>query len=255
MSSLRVNHIELESIVVGYAMSRLDRAYLLSRRQGTWQAAYEEASTALGLPASSFKNLRDEFDPFFSNPRKGWWQREIREDRQRVLLEFGSVSDEALVEFVSRVLARDEEATSPIVEVLAESPARVANVAERLLTGRLAEEYFLENYKIVLGVSEGEINDMRTSARGFDFTFSHQPEVAIEVKGLRRASGNLLFTDREWREATLRGDKYWLAIIGDLESIPRHDLVKNPVAELPAVCTYQTTIVASWNSPYRLRAR
>ena len=88
---MRVRRIEYEALIIGYAMSRLDRAYLRARSVSTWNKAYAEAPDALGLPPTSFKNLRDEFDPFFGNERRGWWQREIRDDRQRVLLEFGAV--------------------------------------------------------------------------------------------------------------------------------------------------------------------
>jgi hypothetical protein len=236
-------------------MSRLDDAYLEVRNYPFWRVAYEDASKVLGLPPASLKNLRDEFDPFFDNGRKGWWRREIREDRKRVLLEFEAVSDAALLELVDRVFMRDEDATHPVLEVLSEAPKRVANVADRLLTGRLAEEYFIEHFSIVLGISGATLCDMRSSAQGFDFGLSHLPEVAIEVKGLRRSSGSLLFTDREWREASVRRDNYWLAIIGDLETIPRHSVLKDPRASLSAICSYQTTIAASWSAKYRFQDR
>ncbi|KAE9736477.1 hypothetical protein GP705_23980, partial [Escherichia coli] len=65
---MRVPRIEIEGLIVGYAMSRLDAGYLLARGTPTWTAAFRQASEALGLPPASLKNLRDEFDPFFANP-------------------------------------------------------------------------------------------------------------------------------------------------------------------------------------------
>jgi hypothetical protein len=83
------------------------------------------------------KNLRDEFDPLHGR-RKGWHQRPIRSNRQRVLSEFCEVRDDALLEIVAPLLAGDHHAVSEVVRPLAMAKARIEDVAERLRTGRLA---------------------------------------------------------------------------------------------------------------------
>jgi len=55
--------LDTEAIVIGYAMSRLDRIYLAVRHCATWDQAFLEAGGALSNPPATFKNLRDEFDP------------------------------------------------------------------------------------------------------------------------------------------------------------------------------------------------
>ena len=45
---------------------------------------------------------------------------------------------------------------------------------------------------------------------------------------------------------------YWLVVIGDLDTTPRHNLIPDPTAILPATCSYQTSITASWRSAYNL---
>ncbi len=55
--------LETEALVIGYAMSRLDAAYLAARRYRTWQEAFRDAAQALSEPVASFKNLRDELRP------------------------------------------------------------------------------------------------------------------------------------------------------------------------------------------------
>ncbi len=67
--------LETAAIVVGYAMSRLDEGFLRSQRVRTWKAAFEHAAKALHVRPASLKNLRDEFDPFHDNKRKGWRHR------------------------------------------------------------------------------------------------------------------------------------------------------------------------------------
>ncbi|MDQ2730885.1 MAG: hypothetical protein M3Y56_04435, partial [Armatimonadota bacterium] len=166
---LKRTRIETESIVTAYAMSRLDFLYLKARGCSTWREAFAEASAALGEPPASFKNLRDEFDPLHANSRRGWHQRELRPNRQRVLNELCEVSDDALLELVARILSRDEAATVEAIDSLAVVTRTAHNVAERLLTGRRAEDYFLENCGQLVGVERTSIIDCRIDAGGFDF--------------------------------------------------------------------------------------
>ncbi|MBW3539125.1 MAG: hypothetical protein KY476_02540, partial [Planctomycetes bacterium] len=180
--STKKTRLETEALVVGYAMSRLDKRYLAARNCATWTQAYEQASDALAVRPSSFKNLRDEFDPFHGNRRKGWHRRKLRPNRQRVLGELGEVSDEALLELVARIINREEEATVDAIDSLVRTTP-VQNVADRLLTGRRAEEFFLANSDQILRLKRELILDMRLAAQGFDFAVHGHPERAIEVKG------------------------------------------------------------------------
>lgn len=248
----KLTRIETQAIVTAYAMSRLDSLYLNSRGLSTWKQAFVEASTALGEPPTSFKNLRDEFDPVHANSRRGWHQRDLRPNRQRVLNELCDVSDEALLELVARILNRDEAATVEAIDSLAVVTHTAHNVAERLLTGRRAEDYFLENCRQLVGVERNTIIDCRNWAGGFDFGVKGRSEWAIEIKGMKQTAGSIQFTDREWSEAALRLDYYWLIIIGNLASKPIPRIVQNPHAVLTAHCSYQTSIAAVWRSSVRV---
>jgi len=48
--STQRERIKTEAIVIGYAMSRLDRYYLQERKLVTWEQAYDEASKSLSRP-------------------------------------------------------------------------------------------------------------------------------------------------------------------------------------------------------------
>jgi hypothetical protein len=246
--------LETEAIVIGYAMSRLDEAYLQSLGFTSWTKAFEDASASLQEPANSFKNLRDEFDPYHSNTRQGWHKRPIRQNRQRVLDELADVSDDALIELARRILARDESATAEAIDSLAVVTKRPANVAERLLTGRLAEEYYLDHCNEITQHMREDILDFRQAARGFDFGISNDPLAAIEVKGLKTVSGRIQFTDHEWTEARFRGDAYLLVVVGSLEGEPIARVFRDPHTILAAECRYQTSVAATWQSSVSVAA-
>lgn len=240
--------LETKALVVGYAMSRLDRHYLDEFKVSSWTKAFSTAGAALGVTPASLKHLRDEFDPFHDNGRRGWHGRALRPNRQRVLGELCAVSDEALLELVRRLIDGEPAATDDAIDALTVRKPEISNVAERLLTGRLAEEYFLKNSRAILGIDPADIVDCRQSALGFDFGVTGTPDRAIEIKGMKGRSGQILFTDREWSEAGRRKGDYWLVVVGSLARRPVARAWKDPRAVLTATCRYQQAIQISWTS-------
>ncbi len=248
LDELNRKRLETRALVVGYAMSRLDAEYLTARQCRTWTAAYQEAADALGAPPASFKNLRDEFDPMHPNARRGWHQRSLRVSRQRVVEELSEVSNDALLELVARIVAGEHEETDEAVDALAIPPRVAANVAERLLTGRKAEDYFLANCYPLVRVTCADIVDCRLAARGFDFGVRGNADRAIEVKGLRGVRGPVQFTDREWTEARWRREQYTLVVVGNLAAAPTARVIADPWSVITAQCSYQHSVSAVWRA-------
>lgn len=240
--------LETEALVVGYAMSRLDEAYLAARRCSTWHDAYREAATSLGEPPASFKNLRDEFDPLHPNPRMGWHRRPLRPNRQRIIDELQIVSDDALMELVARILSRDAASVAEAIDSLAVVTHIAHNVAERLLTGRRAEEYFLAHSESLLQVPASRILDMRSAATGFDFGVEGNAAWAIEVKGMKPLRGEVEITDREWAEARLRRENYWMVVVGGLAATPTARVIQDPYTALSATSRIRSTLTAVWRA-------
>jgi hypothetical protein len=244
--------LETSALIVGYAMSRLDDAYLKSRGLSSWKAAFADAAASLDVRPASIKNLRDEFDPVHGNARRGWKDRPMRPNRQLIMGELCGVSDAALLDIVSRILARDAETVEEFVEPLSRPATRMHNVAERLRTGRLAEEFFLDHSEAIANLAKASILDHRDLFRGYDFGLRDRDEIAIEVKGMKRTRGELLFTDREWAEARVRHDNYWLVVIGNMEAKPSARMIRNPAAALKAECRCQTTVAATWRATFEV---
>ena len=247
-ASRRKTLLETSALIVGYAMSRLDGVYLEARGLKSWKAAFADAGKLLDVAPASIKNLRDEFDPVHGNARRGWVDRPMRPNRQRVMGELCDVSDAALMEMIDRILARDPEAVQEVVTPLSKPAERMHNVAERLRTGRVAEQFFLEHSNAIIKIAPSLILDYRALARGYDFGVRERDGIAIEVKGLKQKRGGILFTDREWSEANVRRADFWLVVVGNIEANPIARLIPDPVAALKAECKYQTTIAASWRA-------
>jgi hypothetical protein len=72
--------------------------------------------------------------------------------RLRVIDELQELGNDALLELAHRILQRDDESTNDAIDSLAVANSVAYNVAERLLTGRRAEEFFLERSETIIGV-------------------------------------------------------------------------------------------------------
>lgn len=242
--------LETAHLVVGYAMSRLNLRFLATFGFPTWTAAFDEVGQRLSAPPNSIKGLRDEFDPLFPW-RRGWADRDMHPSRQKVAAELAGVSDAALVELVRALLRPlDEEATEAL-DALAPTTGIPAAAAERLLTGRRAEEFLIENTQPVLGLPRAAIIDARESMLGFDFRV-RDSDVVVEVKGMKALSGQLLFTDREWREANVRRSNYCLVVVANLVATPRAQVVADPASSslVRATCRYERALRPMWSSAF-----
>jgi len=162
--------------------------------------------------------------------------------------ELKEVSDDALMVLVEKILSHADTEVKDAIDALARITKTAANVAERLLTGRRAEEYFIANCSDLVNVLPQHLVDLRNAAVGYDFGITHDRGTAIEVKGIKEQQGNILFTDREWVEAKLRKDRYLLVVVGNLVDIPKAVVVRNPSGRLMVSCRYQKSISVTWSS-------
>ena len=236
------------ALIVAYAMSRLDRSLLEALGYGTWQQAFARSSEVLAVPHNSIKLLRDEFDVFFPNGRRVWILRQPHPSRVAVLHEFEAVSNVALLEVVRRILANDQESVHEILGLISAPTVRVANVAERLLTGRRAEEHFISSCQEIIKVPSDSLTDRRHAACGFDFETAHLPGIALEVKGLKAVNGGVLFTEREWTEAQSRGTDYWVVVVGNLSVEPIVRVFNDPVRQFDARCRVVKSASTAWSA-------
>jgi len=245
-----VRRLETSALVVGYGLSRLDRNLLSALGWTTWNHAYDVVGRALNTAPLSIKNLRDEFDPIHDNARRGWADREMLPSRMRVVDELCDVSDAALTELVREILSGRTEAVADAIDALSAPSGLPSAAANRLLTGRTAERFFLENCEQILGVSRESVVDRREALCGFDFEVAHD---AIEVKGLRELTGEVLFTDLEWQQAMQRRSRYVLIVVGRVLEAPLPRVIRDPSVVLQPKCAYRSTVRAEWRARLDVR--
>jgi len=74
------------------------------------------------------------------------------------------------------------------------------SIAQRLITGQAAEQYLINNHQKIGIFENGKIEDTRMFGCGFDFKIHfEQTFLGVEVKGLAKKSGNLLLTEKEYK--------------------------------------------------------
>lgn len=92
-------------LIVSYYLSRCDMKAVRNLGYKNFTEAFNKIGDILNENPNNIKNMRDEFDPYFSNGRKGWYQRELRASRQEVFDELSQYSDEQVEAIVKDILS------------------------------------------------------------------------------------------------------------------------------------------------------
>lgn len=244
--------ISEQALIIAYGLARLSEKGISALGCTTWTDCFEYVGTVLHEKPSSIKLLRDEFDALLPTPRKGWHKREPYESRARICEQLNDVSSDLLIQMMKAILAQGENLESKAEndpEEFVGRPESTSNPTERLLTGRRAEEFFIENCETILGVSSSALVDTRLGACGFDFALENTESLTIEVKGIKLASGAILFTEREWEEALKRGENYVLVVVTKLGSeVPGWKMIKNPATNLAFKSREVKAIQLQWTA-------
>ena len=103
-------------------------------------------------------------------------------------------------------------------------------MANRLITGKAAEEYFVMNYQSVDVFQNYKLQNTTQMGCGFDFKLSlAQKHFYVEVKGINEKSGSILMTEKEHSVADDLRDLYCLFIVSNFRKTPEHHLFFNPL--------------------------
>lgn len=108
---MATDDIKRSGLIVSYYLSRCDRKAVESLGYRTFAEAFKGIAAMLGENPNNIKNMRDEFDPYFDNGRRGWYQRELRGSRQEVFDELSALTDEQLEKKVKSILGMNKANT------------------------------------------------------------------------------------------------------------------------------------------------
>jgi len=235
-------------ILTGIYLSKFGFQGLKSLGFKTYAEAYNVVGYALGSRPSSIKNYRDEFDPLFPNPRKGWHKREIRTYCKRVLDEYGALDLDSFSGLIKSFAGYNENTWSAEEEEGQEESGY--GFAKRLITGLAAERYFESVHSTIPEFRGRDMENTTQLGCGYDFrmlTKQGDDFLAVEVKGLRAETGGITFTPREHSVAAKFRERFFLFVVKDFQRTPYHEIFPNPLAgRLQFTRTERVLIQVSW---------
>jgi hypothetical protein len=238
-----------KAILAGLYLSRFDQLGLRRLGFDSFAEAFNVLGFAVDSPRGSIKNYRDEFDPLFSNPRKGWHKRPRRENCLRIFEEYRSLDLELFTALIKSFGGHDENEGSEALYADGE-PDRDSQFARRLITGLAAERYF---EKVHSGLPEFQGCTAENTTQlgcGYDFRLKTERSegfLAVEVKGLKGRAGNLSLTPREHGAAGVLGDRFFLFVVKNFEEDPFHEIFRNPLSGILSFKRVERNIVqTSW---------
>jgi len=235
-----------QAILLGLYLSKFDSVGISALGFSSFIEVYNAFALAIGTKPSTIKNYRDELDPYFPNARKGWHQRPLRKHCAQIFEKYNSADIETLqnlvCSFVSVPLAVDDE----------EPQDHGSTFAKRLITGKSAENFFIENYTKESVFQAAELEDVTQTGCGYDFRL-HDKSVdqlfSVEVKGLHASSGSLVMTEKEYSVAENFGDDYFLYIVKNFQEKPEAVNIRNPLKSSLAFSRHERVVTQiSWRT-------
>ncbi|NDK57687.1 DUF3883 domain-containing protein [Pontibacter fetidus] len=238
------------AIIVSYYLSKFDKEGLANIGYTTFSEALQDISVKLNVKRNYIKFRRDEFDPV--HPWRKGWVRPMNKRLINIIEAFQDVSEPDLRGIVLDILNNKKEINDTLLPIV--TPPKIEKGVKKYIlrgpTGKLAEDYFIDNFTNLGLPINGEIIDTRDLGCGYDFEIrSDTKSLFIEVKGLSAISGGILLTNKEWKTALEKKHNYIIVIIKNLDANPEIQLIFNPAANLNPSRRILTTVQIQWTVP------
>jgi len=251
-----MTYVNRKLMFVGLFLSKYGKKALAELGFSTWPEAYNSLAFTIGGKPNSLKLFRQEFDPYFPNGRKGWSGRAIRPTRLAVLEEFGNLDFPELSQMVKTQLMSNSDVDVEVGKVTS-AAGLLADTdtpfAKRIITGQAAENYFESHYASVERFAPCQLTRTTAFGCGFDFKLTPPNEdfLAVEVKGLRAASGQIQLTEKEYKIANYLQSRFYLYVVADFAHTPVATVIENPLNagitfEEKTLSSEQKLWVAQW---------
>jgi hypothetical protein len=240
-------------LYVSYYLARFNEEAYVKLGYGSQRDTHINVGEILNVKPATIKNWRDEFDPFFGH-RAGWYQRPMSKSRLAVVNALANLDESTVYELVKDILSKSHQPEDPEIKQLENivsdgdvKSRRNAVYVPRGITGRAAEEFFIDQFTTGNLPFKGKLKDCRDLGTGYDFSIESKTKITyVEVKGRESDTGGLLFTNKEWEFAKSTGDDYYLCLVSNISGSPQIQLLQNPAAYIEAEKYVYTTIQVSW---------
>lgn len=220
--------------LIGYGLAKFDIDFVEEFGFSTKTAFYENmVSKGIADTIGTVKNRQDLFDPFFSNKRKGWWQKGNTYLHRKTFIDslFGNYDVREYVDAVKLYIADKFGITDETL--LKISPIIKSKFKQLQMTGQEAEIFFIQNYSELETFKDGILEDARLLGDGFDFQIQIKARfILAEVKGVRSQRGGIRLTENEYKKAKEYKDDYGLIVVSNLAIVPKMTAIFNPLANL-----------------------
>lgn len=234
--------------MIGYGLAKFDKDFVAAFGFGAKQALYaylvqHGVAESIGV----LKNRQDLFDPFFDNPRKGWWQKGDAYIHRKLTIDslFGSLDATSFANMVKLYLSEHLGLAQDMACEI--SPVLKSRFRQLQVTGYEAELFFMSNYSTLLPFENGILEDARTLGDGYDFQITVGKRFYLaEIKGVRNLSGSIRMTYNEYEKAKAYKSEYALVVVSNLDDKPRMSAVFAPTESI----TFSAVTVESTQTTY-----
>lgn len=107
--------VKIKGLILSYCLSRCNNLALKAFGYRNFMEAFNEIGMLIGENPNNIRNMRDEFDPFFDNGRKGWAGREASPSRKVVMEFFRNKSDEEVIEAAKSIISNGYFTDMPVL--------------------------------------------------------------------------------------------------------------------------------------------
>lgn len=220
--------------LIGYGLAKFDISFIecfgFKKKTDFYKYLVEKG---IAETIGTIKNRQDLFDPFFSNGRKGWWQKGDTYIHRKIFIDslFGSLNSSAYANIVQLYL-KDYFLISETLTTSV-SPVLKSKFRQLQATGKKAESFFINSYKKIDHFENGILEDAREFGDGYDFQIEVKNHFYLtEVKGVRTNYGSIRMTKNEFYKAQEYHDNYVLIVVSNLDDIPKMSVFFNPILHL-----------------------
>lgn len=218
-----------KAVMVGLFLSKYDRKALDILGFSSFIEAFNILGYSLQVSPNSVKNYRDEFDPYYPNNRKGWHHREILHYCKSIMETADNLSFETFYHIVNAFFFDVPVDFNDIKNDDTNTNKRLFS-ANRMLTGKAAEEYFVLNYKTIPHFQNYRLTDTTNIGCGFDYKLSlNDSNFYVEVKGINESEGGILMTEKEHMMAEILTERYCLFVVSNFRKVPVHQMFFDPL--------------------------
>ena len=218
-----------KAMLMGLFISKFDKRALNSFGFTSKQEVYNVFGYAAKASPNSIKLYKQEYDPYYPNGNQGFAKRKTKTHCLELMERFDNLSFDEFQCIVNMFVLDQYVDLRDIRKDKWQSKERKF-MANRLLTGKAAEEYFVLNYQNITPFQNYLLTDTTNMGCGFDYKLSlNNDNYYVEVKGINERQGNILMTDKEHSMAEELLERYCLFVVCNFKKSPIHQMFFNPL--------------------------